>query len=235
MATLANAATREEAFWQKIALGMAIFIVLGFMQFAARGFVDVGRVPLHVHLHGAIMLGWLALAVAQPWLVHRDNLAAHRRLGRLGVALAALVVAIGSYTGISAAATGRQPPFFTPPYFLALTQVSVAIFGGLVIAAVVNRRRTQWHRRLMLGAMILILEPALGRVLPMPLMMPWGEWAVLAIQLAVLGIVARHDLRAAGRVHPATVTVAAVLIIAHGLVETLAVTPAWAALAARLG
>jgi hypothetical protein len=36
MATLAQTETRERSFWQKITLGLAIFIVFGFAQFAAR-------------------------------------------------------------------------------------------------------------------------------------------------------------------------------------------------------
>ena len=234
MATLAPPRAADRSFWQKMALGMALFIVFGFAQFALRGFVDPARAPLHVHAHGVVMLGWLALTVAQTWLVDRDNLALHRRLGWLGIGLAAGLVALGSYTGIHAVMTQRQPPFFAPPYFLALSQVGLVAFAGLIAAAVATRRRTEWHRRFMLGALILILEPALGRVLPMPLIMPWGGWLSMAIRLGVVGLVARHDSRTLGRVHPATVIVALVVAGAHVAVEVLARVPAWIALAERL-
>lgn len=56
----------------------------------------------------------------------------------------------------------------------------------------------------MLGSTILILEPALGRLLPMPLIMPWGELLVMVIQLGVLWLVVRHDRASLGAVHPAT-------------------------------
>jgi hypothetical protein len=86
----------------------------------------------------------------------------------------------------------------------------------------------------MLGALILIMEPALGRILPMPLIMPWGEWLTLAIQLATLSIVARHDRKTLGAVHPATVAAGLVITLTHVVVELLAITPAWAALTARV-
>lgn len=231
MATFAPVATRDQTFWQKMALGIALFIVFGFAQFAARGMVDVPAVPAYVHFHGVLMLAWLALTVAQAWLAGRADLTMHRRLGWTGLILAALVIATGSYTGIQAIATHRQPPFFTPAYFLALTQVQLVFFAGLLVAAVAYRRQTEWHRRLMLGATVLLMEPALGRLLPMPLIMPWGQWLATAFQLVPLALVAQHDRKALGAVHPATIVAALVLVVGHLILELLAITPAWVALA----
>ena len=227
MATAAQAASRDQSFWQKMMLGIAVFIVFGFAQFSARGFVDVGKVPAYVHVHGVIMLAWLALAVTQATLVQRDNIAMHRKLGWIGVALAAGVVVMGSYIGIKTVEAQRQPPFFTLPYFLALTQFGIACFAGMIAAAVAYRRQTEWHRRLMLGALVMLMEPALGRLLPMPFIMPWGEWLVLAIQLGTLGILVRHDRKVLGRVHPATLIAMLGVTFSHIVVETLAVTPAF--------
>jgi hypothetical protein len=216
------------SFWQKMALGLGLFIVLGFAQFAARGFVDIPRVPIWIHLHGAVMLAWLTLGFIQPGLALGGNLALHRRLGWLGVALALTVTALGSFAGIMALATRHVPPFFTPPYFLALTQIGIAVFAAMVLAAVLKRRDTRWHQRLMLGSTILILEPALGRVLPMPLIMPWGEWLVMLFQLGAVWLIARHDRASLGAVHPATKAVAAVIVLTHVAVETAARTALFA-------
>lgn len=234
MATLAQTGTRERSFWQKITLGLAIFIVFGFAQFAARGFVNYGAVPIYVHLHGLMMVSWLALMVVQPTLVQRGNAALHRKLGWTGAVLAVLVIVVGSFVGIKSLQNGTQPPFFTQPYFLALTQVGVIAFGGLVAFAIVRRRETEWHRRLLVGAMIALMEPALGRLLPMPFIMPWGEWLALAIQLGVLAVVMRHDRKTMGRVHPATLIAALVITLHHCIVETLAIMPFWQTLTARV-
>src|SRR3546814_9908486 len=68
-------------------------------------------------------------------------------------------------TGIASLVLNRFPPFFTPPHFLALTVTESLVFGAMVAWAIRRRRATDWHRRLMIGATIVILEPALGRLL----------------------------------------------------------------------
>ena len=235
MATSAQERTVRMTFWQKMAIGLALFIAFGFAQFSARGFVDFGHIPPYIHLHALVMLGWLGLTVAQPMLAERRDRALHRKLGWIGAVLAGLVVVLGSFVAIKIIAAHREPPFFTPPYFLALTQVGLLVFAGLVAAAIARRRETQWHRRLIIGSTVLLMEPALGRLLPMPLIMPWGEWVVLVVQLGTLAIVAGHDRRTLGGVHPATIACMAVVTLTHVVVELLAIAPPVVALAARIG
>jgi FtsH-binding integral membrane protein len=233
MATARGAASAEQ-FWQRMAIGLAVFIVFGFLQFAARGFADPLRAPVWVHLHGFAMLGWLALLIVQPMLVSRRNLALHRRLGWIGAGLALVITGLGVFTGIMALVLHRQPPFFTPPFFLTLTTIESLTFGAMAAWAIRRRRATDWHRRLMIGATIVVLEPALGRLLPIPLMGAWAEPAVALCQLAAVAIVAGYDWRTRGAVHPATWAMAAVVIAMRVAISLLAMTPPVIALAARL-
>src|SRR3546814_12265857 len=138
------------------------------------------------------MLAWLALLIAQPTLVTRDNLARHRQLGRIGGLLAIFITGLGIFTGIAPLVLNRFPPFFTPPHFLALTVTDSLVFGAMVAWAIRRRRATDWHRRLMLGATIVILSPALGRMLPIPLLGQWAEPAVTLCQRPACPDV--HDL-----------------------------------------
>lgn len=225
MTTLAAGATREKPFFLRMIIGIALIIVLGFAQFAARGFVNFGASPFWVHLHGVVMLSWLGLLIYQSSLVQRGNVLLHRRLGVIGIVLAAALVVLGMLTGLRAIALHRAPPYFSDAYFLALTQVGPLIFAGTIAAAVANRDRPEWHRRLMFGALVLLMEPAFGRLLPMPLMGPWGEWAVMAIQLFTLAIVARHDRKRFVGVHPATIVSALIVVFAHVAVTLASLTP----------
>lgn len=224
----------EATFFNRYFLGLALFIALAFAQFDLRGMVDIAAMPLWIHLHAAVMVVWLGLLIVQPRLASA-SVATHRKLGWSGALLAILIVGVGMMAGQSALAAGIVPPFFSPAYFLALTQVEPAVFGALVVWAIAQRRRTDWHKRLMVGATILLLEPAFGRLLPMPLLGAWGQWAELAGQLAALAILARFDRRTLGRVHKATLASGAAVIATHVLVTLLAAMPAMQATALAMG
>lgn len=215
----------DQSFFVRYAVVLALFIIFGFAQFAMRGFSHFGTAPPIVHLHGGLMIAWLGIFIAQNMLAHKGELGLHRKLGWFSAVLVTVIAVTGVLVGYHAVAAGRQPPFFSPPYFLALTAVGSVVFAAMVYWAVSLRRQVQWHRRIMLGAMFILLEPALGRLLPMPLIIPWGEWLTLAIQLVFVGVLARHDRKMLGSVHPATKAIAAILILSHMLFELLAVLP----------
>lgn len=214
--------------------GMALFILFGFAQFGARGMVDYTHVPIIFHIHGAVMVTWLGLLVTQAFLAGTGNLPLHRTLGWLSLIMVPLIVMIGSATCITALRLEIFPPFFSGPYFLALVHVSILFFAALMATAIVRRKDTAWHKRLILGSTILLLEPALGRLLPMPLIMPWGEWLSLAIQLGVAWQIVRDDRRTLGSVHPATGIVLATIVMSHVAYEGLALVPAWQEFAAGI-
>lgn len=222
----------DQRFFTIFAAVLTAFILFGFLQFQLRGFSNFVTAPLFLHVHGGLMVTWLGLYVLQSSLISHGQVAIHRKTGWLSLAIAAGVVGIGSFTGIHAIDSGRVPPFFTPAFFLALTQLGVLAFGVVVAWAVVRRRDVQWHRRLMIGSGILIAEPALGRLLPMPLLgQSVGELTAMLVQLGMVAVLARHDRKVLGAVHPATLALAVVLIVTHLGVELLARTPAFVSLA----
>lgn len=49
----------------------------------------------------------------------------------------------------------------------------------------------------------------------MPLMNGFGDWAVLAIQFMLIGLIAQHDRRVMGQIHPATATSGAIIAMTH--------------------
>ena len=104
---------------------------------------------------------------------------------------------------------------------------SKLVHGGL-------RYLEQYQFRLVAEALAereVLLKAAPHVVRPMPFIMPWGEWLVLAVQLGTFALVMRHDRKVLGRVHPATLTATLVVTLLHVVIETLARTPAWIALA----
>ena len=235
MATVAPQGWQQnQAFYTRMAAGLTLFTFVAFAQFTLRGFVNVAAVPWWVHLHAIVFGGWMLLFAVQNALAGSGSLALHRQLGWIGCALAAVMVPLGMVTGAQAIALGRMPPFFTPPYFLALTNIGMVLFGALFAWAVALRRDTEWHRRLMLAVAILLTEPALGRVLPMPLLQPYAQVAEFAVQLGLFAIAFAHDRRTRGAVHPALWAGVAFLALFHAVVRGVSLFGPWVDMANAL-
>lgn len=215
----------DQRFFVRFSIILAAVIIFGFAQFSMRGMVDFPAVPIWVHLHAILMLGWLGLIVAQNLLIQRGNISLHRTIGWLGGGLAMLLCISGFHTGYMAIQLQRFPPFFSNSYFLALVFVELLVFAAMVVWAILLRRQTQWHRRIMMGATIIVLEPAFGRLLPMPLLGDWGEWLILLCQLGFVAVLARHDRKVIGYIHPATLASGAVVTAIHVVVTGLSLFP----------
>jgi len=103
----------------------------------------------------------------------------------------------------------------------------------LVYAAIRNRRRTDWHRRLMLCATICVIAPALGRLIVLS-----GNAMTAPINVATLllyvVVAMLFDWNNRGRVHPAYFWGAGALILFAAATETLAILPFFAASAGRI-
>ncbi len=212
----------DAAWFRRFTTVLAVFIIACFALHALLGRTAYSYTLVWPHLHGLVMVSWLFLHIFQARHAAGGDLARHKRLGWIGAYLAVAVAGTMSYAGIAALRGGVAPPFFTPAYFLALTQVGAVVFGGLAFAAITRRGETDYHRRLMAGSLILLTNPALGRLLPMPLIMPWGGWLILAVELALVGVMALHDRKTIGRIHPSTATVGGILAMAEVLIALAA-------------
>ncbi|WP_327752603.1 hypothetical protein VVT58_09825 [Sphingobium sp. SJ10-10] len=224
-ASTVPASVRNNGFYLGMSVAIAATVIGGFGSFALRGFVDVGRVPYWVHVHGAVFVSWTLLFVMQNAFAHRGSMALHRRMGWVAVGLATAMVPLGVVTACMAVVLNRVPPFFTPTIFLALSALELIAFITLLTGAIRLRRSTEWHRRLMLCAMVAIIGPAFGRLLPMPLLGPWGGLAVMSGQMLFVAAGVVHDLASRGRVHPAYAVGAAVILVEGLAVPILAATP----------
>lgn len=197
----ASIEARERRFFFGMAMAIVVPVVAGFSMFALLGISSFAS-PWWVHVHAISFVGWIVLYVAQNVLVVRNDIASHRRLGRIGAVYWVWMVAVGLVLTPVTLAAGRSPPFFTPPYFLALDWVNIVTFAGLVWAGVANRHRTDWHRRLMLCATICVIAPAWGRLIVLTGTPMLSYINVIPLLLYVV-IAMAADLRLRGHVHPA--------------------------------
>jgi hypothetical protein len=195
-------ASGEEKFFFRMACLMAVVIVAGFAFNLAMG-RSTFAVPVVYHMHAFVFFGWVAIYVAQNWLVASGNVALHRRLGRIAAIWVPLMLVLAMAIMVTSLRRSGGPFFFDQNEFLISNTLGLLCFAGLVAAAVVQRRRTDWHRRLMLVAMTILTGPGLGRLLPMPLLIP-NAWRIMIVAIMVfplIGMIA--DFRRSGKVHPA--------------------------------
>jgi hypothetical protein len=195
-------APNDDRFFLRAAIVMALVIVAGFSVQLAMGRSTFASPPL-VHAHAIVFMGWVALFLMQNIFVATGNMALHRRLGWIGAGWIVAMLVLGCLVTAAMVRRGQVPFFFRPLHFLVFDPVSLFAFFGLTVAAIRLRRRTDWHRRLHFCGMALLLSPAFGRLLPMPLLVPWAYESVFAAGMVfpLVGIWA--DLRRSGRVHPA--------------------------------
>jgi hypothetical protein len=191
-----------DRFFMWSALLMALVIAAGFSMQLAMGRSSFSA-PLVVHVHAVVFMGWIGIYVTQTALATTGSLALHRRLGWIGAAWIVAMVVLGLMVTVYVAQAGRVPFIFRPAHFLIANPLTLFAFVGLTVAAIVMRRRNDWHRRLHLGGTALLMGPGFGRLLPMPLLQPYAYEAAMAASLLfpAAGVVA--DLRSGRRVHPA--------------------------------
>jgi hypothetical protein len=192
----------DRGFFLGGAVAMAVTIAAGFSLQLAMGRSSFGAPPL-IHAHAIAFMGWVVIYLTQNMLVANGNVALHRRLGWLAAGWVILMVVLGCAVTAFDIRVVHVPFFFRPAQFLVFDPLTVLAFAGLTYAAIALRRRTDWHRRLHFSGMAMMVGPAFGRLLPMPLLAPWAWEASFAACLVfpLAGVVS--DLRRSGHVHPA--------------------------------
>ena len=219
----------DETFFLGGAIAMTLVIVAGFSTNLATGRSSFSSPPL-VHAHAIIFMGWVTIYLLQNILVASGRMTLHRRLGWVAAGWMLPMIVLGFAVTLAMVRRGQAPFFFQPLQFLVFDPVTVLTFAALTGSAILLRARTEWHRRLHFCGMAVLLGPGLGRLLPMPLLMPWGWETGYAVGLLfpLAGMVA--DLRRSGRIHPAWSRGLAAMLGAFILVEAITYSPVGQAL-----
>lgn len=180
--------------------------------------------------HGVVYTSWMIAVLAQSSFIAMKKPAPHRQLGILGALLFGAVVAVGISTALTAARLGHAPPGAPPqPGFSALPIIGIFTVFGFVAAALLLRKRPDWHKRLMLAGFIMMTQPGTGR-LAIPLgIQEFGIGFSFIVMMLLLAGAIFYDWRKYGRVHPAYWTAAIVFVVFRGAVYWGFESPAWAA------
>ena len=195
-----------------------------------------------LHLHGLLFSAWTVFFLSQAILIANRRYLNHRAWGLVGIALATAML----FTGVAVAVTGLQHRIDAGlaeagRAFVIVPISAVSLFAVFVGAAMVNRRRSDWHKRFMLVATASLLNAAFARFFflmatgggagmrpglgpPRPV-----ESALTAAFLADLVIVAAilFDWRTRGRPHRAYVWGLGTVLAVQLLRGPVSRTEAW--------
>lgn len=202
---------RGTRFYTGFALMAALAALVGF---STTYFMPIARGafggPVIAHVHGLLFFGWIALFFGQAVMARSGRMRWHRRIGWAALPLALLMAASGISVGM-----------FAVRRDLALGAAALSL-----------RHRPDWHKRLMVLAMIAVLWPAWFRWRHL---MPWVPrpdiWLAIVLEDSLILIAMIRDHWRFGRVHPAYAVFGTLLIAEHVAEALLFDTQAWRHLA----
>lgn len=190
-----------------------------FLGFAPTYWVPLARGALSaspvIHFHGFLFFTWSLYFVLQTWLAASGRVVNHRSLGIAGVSLATAMTIFGFLASVHvmqhSAALGQREAGIA---FSIVPMSGIAFFAVVFVLAIMNTRRPEVHKRLMLLAAVSILDAAIARWFltflapagppgPPPVPVTIAP-AVVASLLLVVAMV--RDWRTEGRVHPVYIT-----------------------------
>jgi hypothetical protein len=221
----------------------AVCVAVAFVGFAPTYWVPMLRGTLTVapiaHLHAVFFYGWVLLFWWQATLASSGRMERHREFGVAGVALASGMLFVGMGMAVNsirvAELAGAGP---SARAFSIVPVLGIVLFVALIGVAVLNVRRPDVHKRVMLVATISTLHAGVGRWFVTFLAPPGAAEAAGSPPVAVsvmpglvtdLLIVAAmvHDRRTSGRVHAAYWVAGGVVLAVQLLVVPLSTTTGW--------
>jgi hypothetical protein len=220
-------------FWLSVLL--LSFLLLGFAPtLYLRAFTEPAPIPAYLHVHGAVLTSWYVWLVVQTSMVRTGRTATHRRLGVIGAVIGGAAVIAGPMATLGVVGRLRDAGFDWDtdmsaagelgvegvPMLNFASQVvwgnfaSIAVFAGLLAAAILLRRTPQAHKRLIVLASIAILGPALARISRWPVFGGEDGPFIPAVLVGLLLAVIAHDLVTARRLHKATWIGCGIIVLA---------------------
>lgn len=155
--------------------------------------------------------------------MHRVDL--HRRLGIFGAVLAVLVVMV--VTTVIVEAQRRNFRLGHPRLAGMAFQLSIVlVFAVLVAAAILLRRRSDFHKRLMLLACLSILSPGIVRI-PLRFIQSGGVFSLFGLLDLCIIVCVVVDAFNHRRMHPAFAWGGLLIIASQPLSLLLGATSAW--------
>ena len=123
------------------------------------------RLDLLTHAHAALMTIWLAMLIAQPFLIRRDRRPIHRLIGRTSYGLVPMIVVVWILLTHLRAAAMPDDVFERDGQFFYLPFVSAVLFVVSWGLAILRRHTPPLHARYMIGTGLAAIDAVMARLL----------------------------------------------------------------------
>ena len=157
---------------QKVYRNTAIFIFLiliavqwGFYQSYTSLFPQFKNITTLIHVHGALLMTWMLLLIAQPLLIQYGRANLHRTIGKVSWVLGPLIIIslfligkTGYYRGLES-----NVPEQNMLVFIVLDMRGFLSFAIFWCLAMITRKSPNSHMRYMIATGILAIGPGVGR------------------------------------------------------------------------
>ena len=222
--------TIDRRLYTAIAIGLALIVLFGFAQTYYLKFL-FGAPPLRLllHVHGIVMTAWVVLFAIQVRLVAAHRTGLHRRLGVVGVVVAAMVLAVGVPVAVSQGhlhLIRNDIPIEPALVFLPVPLGTLLLFATFVTAAFLLRRRAAYHKRFMALSCLSIVLPGLDR-LPLQFIMDADRWILFGLNDVCVAVCIAYDTLKYRRLHPAWIWGGAAFLALQILTLTLRNSQTW--------
>ena len=221
--TLAN---RGEQFFFVMGVVLIAFVVAGFAPFVFTRPGGPLEMPALLHAHGLLFVLWFVLFLVQARLIGSGNTRLHMSLGKASVVLAVAIVIVAYFVMRGAYS---NPDWQIGPFSHSASVMfpftDILNFAIAYSLALFHRRTPEAHKRLMLMAGILIMDPAIARLVfvigaPFPM--------ILLLELSLFLAVAGYDVKTRRKPHWATMLGLGLFIFANAAKFTVAQQQWWA-------
>ena len=218
-----------QSFFFYMGILLTSIVLLGFLPPVLSKPDGVFSLPLLYHIHGLVFVSWFGLFTLQAYLVRGRNLALHRQLGQSSVMIAVAMLITGYFM--------MRAAFALPEFAIGgnshvasmmfpvtdLINFSIAFVLGFL-----NRSNGPGHKRLMLLAGLLILDPAVARLIqtigaPFPF--------IPIVELGLFALLIGYDLLTLKKPHWSSLLGLALFFAAMAAKLSIAQTLAWAEIA----
>jgi hypothetical protein len=197
--------TTKKQSMQRVYLNTAIFVFLiliaiqwGFYQSYTSHFPHFKNANTLIHIHGALLMTWMLLLIAQPLLIHSGKAKLHRTIGKISWVLGPLIIISlfligrgGYFRGIEA-----NVPEHENLTFIALDMRGLLSFALFWSLAMIHRKSPDTHMRYMIATGILAIGPGVGRGLGSNFGLTLGDALTITdvLDLVIVGVLLGIDV-----------------------------------------